>query len=217
MAELGETTDPKQLIPGDVSAIASTMWAMRTYGDTLAQAGTGLSRIDTTGGWRSGAADRFRAAYSGEPSRWTEAGTSFHNAADAIDGYASTLGWAQGRAQDAINLWAQGVHATATARAEYDKAKQGGAQVGNFVDPGAGTRQSAQEILTDARLQLKRAGDTANKTVGAARDKAPPEPGFWSKVGDFFGGVGSDLLHGGEDVLNGLASFGNAMINNPGD
>jgi len=57
MAELGETSDPTQLVPGDVSAITSTMWAMRGYGDTLDQAGKGLARIDTTNGWRGVAAD----------------------------------------------------------------------------------------------------------------------------------------------------------------
>ena len=57
-AELGGTNDPKELVPGDVGAIVGTMYAMRSYGDTLREAGTGLSRVDTQEGWSGAAADQ---------------------------------------------------------------------------------------------------------------------------------------------------------------
>jgi hypothetical protein len=41
--------------------------------------------------------------------------------------------------------------------------------------------------------------------------------GLWSKVGDIASSAGTSLLHAGEDVVNGLASFGNAMVQHPGD
>jgi hypothetical protein len=57
----------------------------------------------------------------------------------------------------------------------------------------------------------------AASAIGAARDKAPQQPGFWSDVGGFLKGA----LHGAEDIgadaLNGVASIGNAMVNHPGD
>ena len=78
-------------------------------------------------------------------------------------------------------------------------------------------RAAARDQLNRARSQLKTAGDAAASTVGAATDKAPKKPGFWSKVGHFFGGVGDDVKIAGEHVVNGVASFGNAMANHPGD
>jgi hypothetical protein len=231
MAELGETNDPTALVPGDVGAVVGTMWSMRTYGDMLLEAGTGLSRVDTEAGWRGAAADQFRSRFHGEPAKWIEAGNCFHGAANALDSYASTLQWAQGQAAEAITKWNQGQAATATAQTEFNQAvqqiKQRNTQesahdvpltpMPTFHDPGDATRAPARQQLDHARGQLKTAGDAATSAVGAGREKAPQKPGFWSKVGSFFGGVGDDVKVAGEHVVNGVASFGNAMLNHPGD
>ena len=230
-AELGETGDPKALVPGDVGAVADTMWSIRTYGDMLLEAGTGLSRVDTQAGWRGAAADQFRGRFHGEPGKWIEAGDCFHQAANALDSYASTLQWAQAQADGAVTLWNQGQAATTIAKAQFDEAvgqvKQRNAEesangvpltpMPTFHDPGEAKRTAARDQLNRARNQLKTAGDAAASTVGAATDKAPKKPGFWSKVGHFFGGVGDDVKIAGEHVVNGVASFGNAMANHPGD
>ena len=55
--ELGETTDPKELVPSNPGAVTTTLTAMRGYGDALHNAGTGLQRIDTTDGWSGKAGD----------------------------------------------------------------------------------------------------------------------------------------------------------------
>ena len=231
MAELGETSYPKALVPGDVGAVADTMWSIRTYGDMLIEAGTGLSRVDTQAGWRGAAADQFRSRFHGESGKWIEAGACFHNAANALDSYASTLQWSQGQAADAITLWNQGQAATTTAKTQFDQAvgpvKQRNTEesahgvpltpMPTFYDPGEAKRAVARDQLDRARSQLKTAGDTAASTVGVATDKAPKKPGFWSKVGNFFSGVGDDVKVAGEHVVNGVASFGNAMLNHPGD
>jgi hypothetical protein len=231
-AELGQTEDPRALVPGDVGAVTGTMWAMRSYGDALFDAGTGLARIDTSEGWQGDAGQQFRDRFDGEPRKWIEAGDSFHSAADALDSYASTLRWAQQQASEAIRLWNEGNAATTDAEAAHDRAvrqaqQDAATRTANgeptiapdipFHDPGEAKREAARQLLNRARSQLRNAGDTAERTVGAARDKAPEKPGFWSKVGDFFSGVGDGLLDAGVDVANGLASFGNAMINHPGD
>src|SRR5215211_4150828 len=230
--ELGQTQDPKALVPGDVASVTSTMWAMRSYGDALCEAGTGLARIDTQEGWRGQAAEQFRSRFDGEPRKWIEAGDCFHSAADALDSYASTLQWAQQEASEAIRLWNEGDAATADARAAHEHAVQQARQEAAirtangipttapdipFHDPGEAKREAARQKLSRARSQLNDAGDTAERTVDAARDKAPEKPGFWSKVGDFFGGVGDGLLYAGAGAVNGLASFGNAMVNHPAD
>jgi len=220
--ELAQTDDPKQLVPGDVGAVTGTMWAMRSYGDVLKEAGTGLARIDTEEGWHGEAADQFRSRFHGEPGRWIEAGDCFHGAADALDSYASTLQWAQQQAGDAIRTWNQGQADTATARTEHARQVQQ-AQAEHqptdipFQDPGEAGREAARRILASARSQLRTAGDTAQRTVGAARDKAPKKPGFWSKVGNVLGGIGHGLENAGADVVNALASVGNAALHHPGD
>lgn len=185
--ELGETSDPRQLIPGDSGAIANVAGAMYAYGNALHAAGVGLARIDTTAGWSGAAADAFRKRFSGHPQQWVEAGLCFQDAAAALDGYIPVLDWAQQRAGEAIRLWAES------------------------------KRQAASDTLSSARSQLSSAGDTAAAAVGKARDKAPPKPGFWSQVGHFFDGLGHDAEHVGADVLNGLASLGNAAIHHPLD
>lgn len=232
MAELGQTDDPKALVPGDVGTVADTMWNLRTYGDALHEAGAGLSVIDTTEGWSGTAADAFHKIFHGQPGKWTTAGDCFHDAANALDQYDNTLRWAQQQASDAIALWNQGQAATAQAKAAHAQAvahaRQESAAGGPtalidipFVDPGEAKRQAARELLQRARDQLDRAGDTAAAAVGQARDKAPPKPGFWSRLGSDISGMAESAFHGLEDVgatvVNGVASFGNAVINDPGD
>lgn len=104
-ADLGETGDPRELIPGNPASLTSTYLAWRQYGDALHQAGTGLNRIDTTDGWSGAAGDAFRAKFQGQPGTWLEAGDCFHDAAAAWERYTSTLEWAQGRAAEAIRQW----------------------------------------------------------------------------------------------------------------
>lgn len=215
--ELGETTDPRELVPGDPEAVLATLTAMRDYGDALHAAGTGLKRIDTTDGWSGEAGDAFRKVFHGQPDKWIEAGDCFHTTANALDNYHSTLVWAQGQAADAIRQWNDGQTATSQARTQHEQAERQAGHELPFNDPGEATRQAARATLNRARGQLKEAGDTAANTVGPARDKAPKKPGFWDKVGDFFSDVGAGLENFAGHVVNGAASLGNAALHHPED
>ena len=113
--------------------------------------------------------------------------------------------------------WNAGQDATRQATAQHQQAEQQAGTSLPFDDTGEAGRRAARDILDNARHQLDGAGDSATGTVGSARDKAPKKPGFWSKVGDFFEDVGAGLANAGGHVVNGLASFGNAMIHHPGD
>ncbi|MEU9111940.1 polymorphic toxin type 24 domain-containing protein [Streptomyces sp. NPDC048483] len=64
---------------------------------------------------------------------------------------------------------------------------------------------------------VESAGHTAVTLVKKATESAPERPGFWPEVGDFFSDVGEGPVDGGMTVLTDLASFGNAMIQHPGD
>ncbi|WP_051969991.1 putative T7SS-secreted protein [Kitasatospora azatica] len=214
--ELGQTSDPNELIPGNPDAIASTSAWLTSYGDTLHSAGEGLQRIDTVDGWSGEAGDAFRDAFKGVPGKWLEAGDGFHDAAAALTSYQGTLTWAQGQAADAIRQWNAGQSATDTAKSQHQDAEKAAGHSLPFTDPGDSTRAAAQQTLNSARSQLKTAGDTAADKIAKAYDKAPEEPGFWDDVGDFFSDAGDFLLNVGETAVEDLASVGNAMLHDPG-
>ncbi|MFI0511208.1 hypothetical protein RKD19_003639 [Streptomyces canus] len=222
MAQLGETSDPRELVPGSPDSLTTTAQSLLAYGDVLVEAGEGLARIDTEDGWRGPAGDAFRDRFHGQPARWTEAGNEFHTAANALYDYLHTLRAAQQRAAEAIAQYARGEAATTNARNAHDR------QVGEargrgdtteipFTDPGEADRAAARATLDTARGNVESAGHTAAALVRKATESAPERPGFWSKVGDFLGDVGDGLVDGGKTVVNDLASFGNAMIQHPGD
>jgi hypothetical protein len=231
MTELGQTNDPEALVPGDTNALRDTVQLLDSYGDMLTEAGTGLQRIDTSDGWSGTAADGFHNAFKGQPGKWIEAGGCFHSAGRAVDNYTSSLTWAQAQAGDAIRQWNDGQTATRQAQAAHTQAVQqaqsqaaaSGTAAPNipFSDPGAAKRQAAQETLDRARKQLAGAGDTAADAVDKARDKAPPKPGWLSRLGSGIEHVAGSALHGledaGKDVVNSAASFGNAAIHHPGE
>ncbi|MGI8311984.1 WXG100 family type VII secretion target [Saccharopolyspora hattusasensis] len=215
-AELGTTTDPRALVPGFPDAVRATAAAMRAYGDNLHEAGSGLRRIETSEGWEGEAAEQFRSAFDGEPTKWLEAGDCFHQAAEALERHSETLTWAQGQAQEAIVLWDAGEAATNYAKKQHDRAvTQAQQQVppGSgpievpFNDPGEAKRQQAREILDRARNQLATEGEQAADVVGRARDKAP-ERSWLEQAGDAVGQAAGI-------AINAVGSLGNAALNHP--
>jgi len=187
VSQLGQTSSPVDLIPGDPASITAVAGKLLAYANLLTEAGNGLEVIDTESGWQGAAADGFRAKFKGQPSAWQQAGSCFLSAAKALDAYVPVLSWAQQDAAEAVTQW------------------------------DAGHKQAAQSILSTARSNVSDAAGMAASAIGAARDEAPQQPGFWSDVGGFLKGA----LHGAEDIgadaLNGVASIGNAMVNHPGD
>ena len=216
-AELGGTQDPAVLVLGRPGAVTATSRAWRAYGDALHQAGDGLRRLDTAEGWRGPAGDAFRATFRGQVGDWLTAGDAFHEAAAALDRYAATLSWAQGRAGDAIGQWDAGQAATRQAADQHVRDQQVVGHPLPFDDPGEAARESARNTLGDARAQLRSAATADSVSIGAARDRAPAAPGFRSDVGDVARTVGAGLADGAGAVGNAFASYGNAMLHHPGD
>jgi hypothetical protein len=71
-------------------------------------------------------------------------------------------------------------------------------------------------VLSNARAALKLAGDDAPGKVGVVRDKAPEKPTLWEKVKHLATEAGADLENVAGQVVNTLASVGNAAIHHPG-
>src|SRR5665647_2274035 len=164
--ELGETNNPKDLVPGDPAAVSAPSDECGRYASCLELAGTGLQRIRTDG-WTGNAADAFWERYHGEPKNWLVAADSFRTAATSIADYASALVWAQSNAGDAIDTWNAGNLATAKARLDYTAQQRLHPHIA-FDDPGELSRAEARAILAEARRQLTQARDDAAKALAAA-------------------------------------------------
>ncbi|GCD44273.1 putative T7SS-secreted protein [Streptomyces paromomycinus] len=222
MAQLGETTNSVDLIPGAPDSLVATAQSLLAYGDVLVATGKGLARIETEDGWRGKAGDAFRDRFHGQPAKWIEAGDNFHAAANALNDYIHVLRAAQKRADGAMSRFARGEAATATAKKVHaqnvaEAQNEGSSTEIPFDDPGESDRAAAREDLESARSDVEGAGQAAATRMKKATEAAPERPGFWSEVGDFFSDVGDGLMDGAKVVVNDLASFGNAMIQHPGD
>ena len=231
MTELGETRDPRALIPGQPDAIDRNVVAIRGRGDALAEAGTGLAAVDAHA-WQGEAGDRFREHFSYEPPRWLRAADAFEATARALDGYSGTLRWAQGQAAEAIRLWDEGEEATRQARAAHDRSiadaeaqNRANAAAGvptvvtvaPFTDPGEQKRQAAQQILGTARQQAREAADWAAGVIRAQGDDAPEEPGWLESSVDAVGGFLGDVAVGAWESVTGSAEFVWDLVTNPGE
>ena len=201
MAELGETRDPRALVPGDPDAIAANAASLRDRAKDAGDAGDGLRKIDS-GSWTGTAAERFHEKFSYEPGRWFTAADAMQAGAGSLDDYVATLRWAQQQAAEAIRLWDEAQAATEQAKAAQPPP--------GSVDPGAAGRESAQSLLRDARGQVRSAASTVAGTLRNKASLAPEKSSWLDDVGDFFHDVGGH-------VVNGVASFGNAMLHHPGD
>jgi uncharacterized protein YukE len=212
MAELGQTHDPRALIPGDPAAIRANAGALQARSDHVAKAGDGLVDIDT-GAWTGQAAEDFRDKFSYEPNKWYLAADSLATAAQALHTYAHVLEWAQQQAGEAIRLWDEAQAETQKAQQAYGKAAAQAPPeqpVGPFLDTGASGRLNAVDTLSVARKQVATAGDVAGGFLDQEAASAPKKSSWLDKLGGF-------LEDAGAHVVNGLASFGNAMMHHPGE
>jgi hypothetical protein len=216
MTELGETTDPRALIPGKPDAIGDNVDAIRGRARSLHEAGENLKKIDADS-WRGTAGDRFRDRFTYEPGRWLKAGDAFERTANALEAYNGTLRWAQGQAAEAIRIYGEGDAVSRQARASAVAAAEtrgGPVAAGGLADPGEQKRQEAREILARARTQHDDVGRQAAAAIRSQTAEAPEEPSW---VDDVLGGIGdaasatgeflSDVVSGFWEGTTGLAEF----------
>ena len=228
--QLGQTSDPAELVHGDPAAIRSSASRLRTFSSAFGETASGLRGLDTAH-WTGSAADAFRAKFAPQPAKWQDASSANGTASGALESYAGAVETAQNGARQAIDLYAQGEQATAAAQAAYNQqvaaynsaAQAYNAQLasgqnpgtpptepGPFTDPGEAMRQQAQQILSEARSSRDTAAASAAGAIRPATDLAPAEPSFLSQLGDDF----SDALQ-----VNSLASvsFGGGVVDGAAD
>ena len=174
-AELGQTTDPKALVPGEPDAIDGKARELRVEGHKLSGIGDELKRVDV-GSWKGEASEGFTTAFSKEPPKWLKSSDAVEDACRALIEYAHTLRWAQSQAAQAVELWEQGevatgqataAHQAAMERANANEAAGGPSSVlGASSDPGEKLRQEAREQLDRVRNQVDEVGMRTAGAVG---------------------------------------------------
>ncbi|WP_405177760.1 DUF6531 domain-containing protein [Nocardia sp. NBC_01377] len=183
--ELGETTDPKELIRGDVAKINEVTEHLGTIGTAINQTGDALRKIDIAD-WSGAAASAFHDEYSKQPKLWWDGADAMSRAKIALDAWSHEVSAAQIKASDAIATW------EAADREERDRKNEWNAQTDEqhdgrtLTDTWTTLRDQAKAILGGARTQRDAAADTAAAAIIAATEIAPTEPPFLSRWGSNF-------------------------------
>ncbi len=191
MAELGSTTDPKALVPGDAAALNAIADTLTQRAGTFADvsAALGAVRMDS---WTGNASSMFWDAYAAEKPSWQLGSDAMTSVAGTLSAHADTVAWAQGQAQEAIELYEQGVQATVAA-SEANAAKPN-PEPGPLVDPGQALRQQAQETLDRAREQLKSAGATNAAAIAGQGGHGADAPAWLSGPATYVSKAGNGTI-----------------------
>ncbi|CAM3802490.1 putative T7SS-secreted protein [Kibdelosporangium persicum] len=167
-AELGQTMDPRELIPGLPEAISTDLRALVENVKQVATVGQGLGSVDVVE-WTGQAASSFLEMFGQEPPKWMQAVEDMGIAGDALADFGDMLTWAQGEAQKAIEMYTEAMAASRAAAASALEQAQNGV-VGPFFDPAADAFHNAQTVLQNARDQLASAGGTIAQMFGMQPD-----------------------------------------------
>ncbi|MEU0372105.1 putative T7SS-secreted protein [Streptomyces sp. NPDC006283] len=225
--DLGQTEDKTKLVYGSPSKLRSTASHLRDLEKSFDLVGQGLKGLDSSV-IKGEAADAFRETVSIEPPKWFKGADAFGKAAEALASFASTVEWAQGQAQTAIDKWKAGTKSSSDALEAHNKkvddyntaADRYNAQPadernpstlppkpGAFSDPGKAQMEEAQEILAEARKQRNAAAETARTAVQAARDAAPPKPSYGEQAMDGLEELQVMQTHFGAGIIKGTAGL----------
>lgn len=209
--ELGETDDPKKLIHGDAAAINETARNLAAFADGFITAAGGLKAIDT-GTFTGHAGSAYDEIAELQPRDWARAGSACLQAARAWSAYGSTVDWAQGKAQDAIDAYHRALAATDAAREDHSEAlatyrrendafnaamRAGETTAtppvapGEFVDPGVDRMRAARAMLTRARRQRDSVAEDAMRKIRTATSDAPTEPRLSEQLRAGLGDLGT--------------------------
>ncbi|MEV8538499.1 putative T7SS-secreted protein [Streptomyces sp. NPDC051572] len=221
--QLGQTDQANELIHGNESSIRATAKHLTDFYTAFEKVGGGMRGLDSAE-WKGEAADTFREKFAMHPPKWLHAADACDAAGKALDSYADAVKWAQGQAQQAIDLYKRGKKASEQAVDSYNKKvdaynaaikadKDPGPPLEQFTDPGRSDIAHAREILAEARRQRNEAGGAAAEKVSAALQYAPAEPPPLNRLVadglDGYTAVNTEILHVGGGVIKGSADLVN--------
>ncbi|ACU97120.1 putative T7SS-secreted protein [Saccharomonospora viridis] len=170
MTELGQTSDPRDLIPGEPEAISNDLRELIGTLTSVDEIGGSLGQIDPVS-WIGEASNAFRSAFGDEVPKWAKAVEWAGDSGELLCDFADVLNWGQSEAQRAIELYHQAQAASRAAAARYDALIQAGIQIlAPFWDPGEAAAQEAQAILDAARERVAQAGGAIAMALGFSPD-----------------------------------------------
>ncbi|MFI6289521.1 putative T7SS-secreted protein [Streptomyces sp. NPDC051018] len=225
--DLGQSEDKTKLVYGSPSKLRSTATNLKDLQRSFNKVAMGLKGLDSSA-LKGQAADAFRSTVAIEPPKWVKGSEAFGKAAGALETFASTVEWAQGQAQLAIDKWKAGTKASEDALNAhksqvdtYNKAADAynakpadqrdpatlPPKPGAFTDPGKARMEEAQQILAEARRQRNTAAETARSAVRAARDTAPPKPSYAQQFQDGMAELEVMQTHLGGGIIKGTADL----------
>lgn len=182
-AELGQTTNPKDLIPGEPEQIANDLRSLVGNIDQVGSTGDGLRGVDP-GQWTGDGASAFREAFGAQPPQWFQAVDLIGQGGQSLADFGDVLTWGQSEAQRAIEMHTQAQAASRAAAAEYNAQSTQTASAGQvlapFQDPGAGAAQEAQAVLNNARERVAAVGGIVAQAFGM---KSDGEGGYKKDIG----------------------------------
>ncbi|WP_428952865.1 putative T7SS-secreted protein [Streptomyces sp. cg35] len=226
--DLGQTEDKTKLIYGSPDTLLDRARQLRGFQKAFDTTGDGIKGLSSDE-LKGEAAEALRTAVSKQPPKWFTGADACEKAAGALENFAGTVTWAQGRAQTAIDKWKEGTKASEDAADahrkkvdDFNKAvDKYNAQpadkrdpsslpprpAATFDDPGKKLMQDAQDILAEARKQRNTAAETASTAVRAARDLAPKKPSYGDQLRD--GAQEMQLVgdHVGGGIIKGTAGL----------
>lgn len=173
-AELGQTTNPKDLIPGEPEAISSDLRKIAGNVQRISPIPNDLQGINPAQ-WTGAASNAFRSVFSAVPAQWQDAIQVVGDRAKALADYGDVLTWGQGEAQRAIELYTKAQAASRAAAAQYNaqaqQAQSAGQTMTPFQDPGQAAAQEAQKILDNAKTKVTQIGDAVADGLGFSKGK----------------------------------------------
>jgi hypothetical protein len=167
-ARLGETNDPKALIPGEPELITGDLRRLVQTLRMVVAVGEDLGRIEPSG-WSGDASTAFRSVFRSEPPRWLQVGEELGGGGQVLADYGDVLVKCQAEAQRAVEMYLEAQAATRLAVAQHDAMVLSGTTA-PFQDPGQSATANAQKVLDDARAGLSGIGDAVAKALGWESD-----------------------------------------------
>ncbi|MFE9664082.1 putative T7SS-secreted protein [Streptomyces sp. NPDC005955] len=221
--QLGQTEEANELVHGKPDKIRASAKHLKDFHAAFDQVSSGMRKVDSSG-WAGQGGDAFRKKFGVHPTKWAQAAAACEKASGALEAYADTVTWAQGKAKEAVELYKKGRKASEEAVDAYTKRvdaynakikanEDPGPRPEPFHDPGKADIKKAHETLAEARKQRNTAAGDAQAKVKAALAHAPAEPPPLDRLGsnlfDGYQAYNTELTHLVGGALKGTAGLVN--------
>lgn len=212
--QLGQTEEADELLHGNPTRIRESAGHLKDFRAAFEKVGQGMRKVDSSR-WKGLGGDAFREKFGVHPTKWLHAADACETATIALEAYADTVDWAQGQAQEAIELYRKGKRAAEEVRAVEVAAtdKEAAAAKKQAEERCKAVVEQAQTLLAQARKQRNSAATDAQTKVKAALAHAPAEPPPLERLGnnfvDGFQAYNTELTHVVGGALKGTAGLVN--------